>query len=150
MSKAFKGLISIVFCALLSCVFLLDYSFAAPKKEKKSKNDKTIKTNNTKDRTSTTTLDPVPITHLSMNEGQLVSPEAGSKTSIIVSNFRSENIHLYWLDFNGQRVWYRTLIPGSSYEQLSYEGHYWLLADSSDNGIVILEAVKGTTNYNLY
>jgi hypothetical protein len=72
-------------------------------------------------------------------EGSLRGTD-GPATSIRFMNGRNENVKLYWLDQNGQRVLFATLVPGQAFVQQTYAGHPWLVTNVADVGLAIFVA----------
>jgi dipeptidyl aminopeptidase/acylaminoacyl peptidase len=56
----------------------------------------------------------------------------GGETSLTFINRTSEEITLYWLDFEGRRREYGKLAPGATRAQHTFAGHVWLAARSRD------------------
>jgi C-terminal processing protease CtpA/Prc len=59
------------------------------------------------------------------------------QTAITFSNGSGQVRKVYWLDYNGERVLYRELQPGESYEQQTYLTHPWLITDAQGNGLAV-------------
>lgn len=55
------------------------------------------------------------------------------EASLNFINRSGETLKVYWLDFSGRRVLYKTLKPQQGYTQLTYLTHPWLITDASDN-----------------
>ena len=56
---------------------------------------------------------------------------------------------MIWLNFDGQRVFYRALQPGESYAQPTFVTHPWISATSNDVCQAIYLTVRGTSQVNL-
>jgi len=54
-------------------------------------------------------------------------------TTILFVNSSSATVNVFWLDYQGNRVWYATLLPGDSYIQETYLSHPWVITDESGN-----------------
>lgn len=67
------------------------------------------------------------------NESNLRSSSAGTSAIVLFSNNAQQSVKIYWLDFSGKRVFYKSLNSGESYRQPTYTGHPWLISDASDN-----------------
>jgi hypothetical protein len=59
------------------------------------------------------------------------STASGSYT-FIINNKRTFPVYLYWINYQGQQVYYTVVKPGASYTQQTYLTHKWLLT-SGDN-----------------
>jgi hypothetical protein len=55
------------------------------------------------------------------------------ETTIKFVNKSKQTIKVYWLDYDGDRVFYNTLEDGESYEQQTYVTHPWLITDEKEN-----------------
>lgn len=66
------------------------------------------------------------------------SPHSSESTYIEFVNERSSSAIIFWVNFDGNRQYYRTLNPGESYSQQTYVGHVWVImnGDSSCNAVV--------------
>ena len=67
---------------------------------------------------------------------QLRSGDSAQPITITFSNRSNQVVKTFWLDGNGQRVYYNTLKPGASYAQKTYASHPWLV--TNENGSQIL------------
>ncbi len=57
-----------------------------------------------------------------------------SRTSTVATELRFVNrsgqtVHVYWLDYEGQRRFYQALRDGESYDQPTFLTHPWLVTD---------------------
>lgn len=86
------------------------------------------------------------------NESRFHSVEGKEQTSIRFVNDSEETVNVYWLDYQGKRVFYQTLAAGMSYEQPTYVSHPWVVEGDSCKGIffpdaqarqVVIEDTKG-------
>ena len=70
-----------------------------------------------------------PITHVECGAPQrsLVSDK---RLDLVFANHTKGAVSIYWLDFNGDRVWYNTLAPGDGYSQQTYVTHPWVIVDA--------------------
>ena len=66
-------------------------------------------------------------------EGHIKSVAAFSTPTAIrfVNNSANVAFQVFWLDYNGNRVFYATLSPGQSYVQRTFLTHPWVIADTS-------------------
>ena len=50
----------------------------------------------------------------------------GPRTTITFNNLSPEqSAEIYWIDYEGQRIHYKTLEPSASYQQSTYVNHPW-------------------------
>lgn len=70
-------------------------------------------------------------------EGTIRSLEGTVSTTIRFKNTRSTPVKLFWLDYEGKRKPYETIMPGCSAVQNTYVTHPFLLTDESGRGLVI-------------
>jgi hypothetical protein len=66
-------------------------------------------------------------------EKDLKSENGDVKTQITFVNHSKQEVKVYWLDYSGQRVFYKKLKPAESYTQDTYMTHPWLITDLHDN-----------------
>lgn len=69
-------------------------------------------------------------------EEKMSTPDTGLSAipaSINFSNASTDAIRVYWLDFNGERVLYKTLDAANSYTQDTYLASPWVITDMDDN-----------------
>jgi len=66
-------------------------------------------------------------------EGHIKSVAAFSTPAAIqfVNNSANLTFQVFWLDYNGNRVLYATLVPGQSFIQQTFLTHPWVIADTS-------------------
>jgi VHL beta domain len=87
--------------------------------------------------TTTTTTAPKPLTvdpvasHCA-DEGKVVSPASSQAATITFSNQTTQTLKIYWLDYTGARKPYGEVAPGATTTQATFVGHYWMLADATD------------------
>jgi hypothetical protein len=55
-----------------------------------------------------------------------------ASTEIAFTNRAAEKRRIYWLNFNGIRVFYASLEPGQTVSYQTYIGHPWLVANDAD------------------
>lgn len=72
-------------------------------------------------------------------EGALHS-SLGAQTTILFVNQTAETVHLWWLDYSGQRQDRGTIAPGASLLELTFVSHPFVLADSTGTCIGIFVA----------
>jgi hypothetical protein len=79
-----------------------------------------------------TPLDPTLVddTFMSLNDD--------SQAEIDFINVSSVPVDVYWIDFSGDRVLYRSdLLPGQSYDQPTYLTHPWLIVENGTGGTTV-------------
>ena|SRR3990167_633976 len=62
--------------------------------------------------------------------------KSGSGDKIVHLNFSNNcpfPLSVYWIDYNGNKTFYKTLPPGGSYEQQTYATHPWLFIGNKYN-----------------
>jgi uncharacterized repeat protein (TIGR01451 family) len=64
-------------------------------------------------------------------ESTLKSLNADTATSIDFVNQTLETVHTYWLDYNGQRVFYESVPAGNSFLQTTFVTHPWIVIGES-------------------
>jgi len=88
------------------------------------------------------------------------SIESKRNTTLRFKNFSKEIRKIYWLDYEGEKVHYKTLYPDESYFQNTFMTHPWLVTDNQGRELgvyypknsisdVILEDVAATDNKKL-
>lgn len=70
-------------------------------------------------------------------ERELRSGKFDTPTSVEFTNERNQDIQTFWINYDGQRVFYNRLKPGTSYIQKTYVSHPWIVADLSGNCLAI-------------
>ncbi|MDD9990223.1 MAG: hypothetical protein OXP75_00325 [Rhodospirillales bacterium] len=66
----------------------------------------------------------------------LKSKEGQFQTSITFTNRMQEAINVYWVNYEGNRKFYRNLGPQEHYTQPTYVTHPWVVATAEDNQFV--------------
>jgi hypothetical protein len=85
--------------------------------------------------TSSTTPKPLtvdPVASHCADEGKVVSPASSQAATITFSNQTTQTLKIYWLDYTGARKPYGEVAPGATTTQATFVGHYWMLADATD------------------
>jgi hypothetical protein len=59
-------------------------------------------------------------------------------TQITFSNKSGKTIKVYWLDFEGDRVHYKTLEDKESYDQQTFLTHPWLITDENNDAWYVI------------
>jgi hypothetical protein len=75
-------------------------------------------------------------------EKNLKSVRGGKKVSLFFKNETQKPIKVFWIDCQGKRKKYRGVQPGQSRQQGTFEGHVWLIADSTDKALEVYVAGK--------
>jgi hypothetical protein len=78
-----------------------------------------------------TPLSAVPLESGCAQEGSIKSPASLNVATITFDNQSRQDVKVYWLDFSGARVFYRDLKVGARYDQPTWVGHVWVVADTS-------------------
>lgn len=75
-------------------------------------------------------------------EPQLKSTAGPEPVEIMIKNYLAAPIQVYWLNFEGRRVFYFALGPKQYYVQKTYQGHVWVLTSKSGDCLQIVKADK--------
>lgn len=70
-------------------------------------------------------------------ESGLRSVRSDQATAIEFVNNRPHDVTLYWLDYRGNRVRFRTLRPGASHRQPTYVTHPWVVTTPHGRGLAV-------------
>ena len=73
---------------------------------------------------------------LKIAANSLKSEEGRTKTEIQFINGLDEPVSIYWVDYKGNEIKYKTLYPRTRYAQQTYVTHPWVVRRVSDNQIV--------------
>ncbi len=73
------------------------------------------------------------------NENKLRSLEGGAATSINFVNKTSALVKVYWINYQGQRQFYKDLKAGESYTQSTYVNHPWVVTDEQGGCLGIFQ-----------
>jgi hypothetical protein len=63
------------------------------------------------------------------NEPSMRSQHSNIQTSVLFVNRRSRPVHLWWRNFQGQRVSYGVVQPGGTFDITTYVTHAWVITD---------------------
>ncbi len=66
---------------------------------------------------------------------QSISATSNSQVRFTLVNDTGENIAVYWIDYSGNEILYRTLDPGGEYTQPTYSAHAWAVRDTSGQAL---------------
>jgi hypothetical protein len=73
-------------------------------------------------------------------ENNMVSQSSSVPTKIRIVNESPIILKIYWLNYQGERVFTANIAPGESFFQLTFATHPWLLTDVQERGISIYTA----------
>lgn len=65
---------------------------------------------------------------------------AGVPVSVVFINRTDRTVHVYWLDYKGQRKSYGAIPPGGRQVQNTFSTHPFVITDEDDRGLVIFVA----------
>ena len=85
-----------------------------------------------------------PIKHVACGTAQR-SLVSDTSLHLVFANHTHGSVSIYWLDFNGDRVWYNTLAPGESYSQQTFVTHPWVIVDADGRCLDQLVATEAGT-----
>jgi len=72
------------------------------------------------------------------------SPRGEAAASVLtIVNRRRSDVRNLWVDFDGNRVSYENIVPGSSFRQNTFAGHLWEIIDDDDRVIGRYRAPAG-------
>lgn len=72
-------------------------------------------------------------------ESSARSIEGRLATTVSVANHSSKPVVVYWIDYQGQRKYYKALAPNEAYDQPTYVTHPWVLTDITDHCLLFVE-----------
>lgn len=73
-------------------------------------------------------------------EGHIKSPSSFNKASITFDNQTAGDLKVYWIDFDGKRKFYSNLKAHSKYDQATWIGHVWVVANGTDQCVKLESA----------
>ncbi len=73
-------------------------------------------------------------------EGHIKSPSSFDKATVTFDNETAGDLKVYWIDFNGKRKFYSDLKAHSKYDQATWIGHVWVVANGSDQCVKLESA----------
>jgi hypothetical protein len=83
---------------------------------------------------------PVPEPHSSCEtEDAQRSQEGVAQAELTVINLTDATFDLFWLDYDGERVFYQTIGPSSTQPQPTWVTHPWILADADGTCYLLVE-----------
>jgi hypothetical protein len=78
----------------------------------------------------------------SNTEQPVRSKESSLATSILFKNSSKFDIKIYWIDYSGEKIFYRDLPSGQSFRQETFYTHPWLVTDSQGGPKMLFFAGK--------
>lgn len=79
--------------------------------------------------------------------GSVRSLNSNRAAVLHVANSTGRTLKIYWLDFQGQRQFYRELKTGQDYRQPTFVTHPWIAVDAAGNCVDgVLKASRGGDN----
>jgi invasion protein IalB len=82
----------------------------------------------------------LPAARACAREPELASQSSQQATAMTFVNRSDQAVAIYWLDFQGNRRLYHTLVPGGRFTQATFIGHNWLIATSDGQWVGIFKA----------
>jgi hypothetical protein len=82
-----------------------------------------------------------PAGHTCDVEANYASQPSRESTGITFVNRSDRPVKVYWLNFRGERILYKSLPPGAQLVQQTFVGHNWLVTSSGEQCIGIFETV---------
>jgi hypothetical protein len=83
---------------------------------------------------------PVPEPHSSCEtENSQRSQEGVAQAELTVINLTDATFDLFWLDYDGERVFYQAIPPSSTRPQPTWVTHPWILADEAGTCYLLVE-----------
>ena len=73
-------------------------------------------------------------------EGHIKSPSSFDKATITFDNQTAADVKIYWIDFDGKRKFYEILKAHTAFNQATWVGHVWVVADQADQCIKLHSA----------
>lgn len=83
------------------------------------------------------------------SESALASSAYAYSTTIRFENSRNEGVSLYWLNYQGQRVWYASIPSGYYVLQQTFATHPWVIVSASGVCLDIFVATPSYGNVHL-
>ena len=80
-----------------------------------------------------------------VNQAKSVASTKSAQITFV--NQTNETVRVYWLNFSGQRVLYKSLPAGQSYTQNTYITHPWVVLDPSGKCVGSLTAAMPSQTY---
>jgi dipeptidyl-peptidase 4 len=87
-----------------------------------------------------------PVTELPAAEAARASTRTGSETQITFLNQTKEDVEVFWINTDGERVRYATIPPGGQHAQHTFAGHVWIATDKAGKTLGVFEATESASN----
>ena len=84
------------------------------------------------------------------DERDLRSVRGMTSTNLYIRNTAHEERDLYWLNYDGFRVFYSRLAPGQQTTQQTYATHPWVVTTSTGQCVTIFIATRRDGALDLY
>lgn len=81
---------------------------------------------------------------LCSTDSALHSLNGDTKTGIYFINKTNQQLKSYWLNYEGKRIFYKTIQPKSGYMQPTYLTHPWVITDENDQCIYTFMSESGS------
>jgi hypothetical protein len=82
----------------------------------------------------------LPSAQYCVKEPNYASRPSKERTAMTFVNRSEAPLDIYWLSFQGERVRYQHLPPGSRFMQQTFIGHNWLVVDATGRCVGIFKA----------
>ncbi len=70
------------------------------------------------------------------------STRTGNETSITFINRTDGDVQVHWIDSEGERRYYATVLAGQHHQQHTYAGHVWLVTDRDGKNLAVFIATE--------
>ena len=70
------------------------------------------------------------------------STRTGKETSITFINRTDGDVQVYWIDSEGERRYYATVLAGQHHQQHTYAGHVWQVTDRDGKNLAVFVATE--------
>lgn len=78
-------------------------------------------------------------------ERSIKSDVSDAPTKVVFKNESGSPIKIYWLDYEGKRVFYNELLDGRSYTQDTYMTHPWVVTGPNGQCVLLFRPLRGAT-----
>lgn len=79
--------------------------------------------------------------HSCLNTSDRRSVLGEDRLVIRLVNTQNDELNVYWIDYDGKEVYYKTLKSGEAYDQPTYVSHPWVIRDKKQKCIKIFTPV---------
>ena len=73
----------------------------------------------------------------------------GAPIALRITNATERPVHIYWLDYHGNRKSYGSVAPGESADHRTYEGHAWVATDDAGQCAALALAGPSTPEFRV-